>query len=367
MSTILDQARLIRARRMYSTRRVDLSAAQLLLNAEDLADRGFRSGDVAIARVDKIGHHTKAELTNGRRARMFVGDELIISLGDRYAPDQYEARTPTNLGPCHLAAAGGIAGNIVEIHDRIIRPTEISLIGVLGDRKARPVNVADHAIASRAPGRLPAILVAGTSMNAGKTTTAAGLIHGMNRAGLRVGALKITGTGAGGDMWHYADAGAAVTLDFTDAGFASTYLQPLAGLEAAALHLMGAIEDESCDIAVIEIADGLYQEETAALLKRPLLRSIAPTTLFTAREAMGGAHGAEWMKRNGYEVLGLSGLLTRSPLAMREAQASGDTPVLTLEDLQDPISAASLAARARKAFEPRSASLGALGALGAAS
>ena len=350
MSMILDQSRLARARRMYSTRRVDPSFAQLLLSDEDLAERGLRSGDVALARVDRIGHHKKAELTTGRRARMFPGDELIISLGARYAPDQYEAKTPEALGPCHLAAAGGVAGKIVAVHDRIIRPTEITLIGLLGDRRGKPLNLMDFAIAPRTTGRVPAILAAGTSMNAGKTTSAAGLIHGLTRAGLRVGALKITGTGAGGDMWHYEDAGAAVTLDFTDAGHASTYLQPLEALEAAALNLMGAIEEEACDIAVIEIADGLCQRETAALLNGAVLRSIAPTVLFTAREAMGAAHGVGWLRQRGYDVIGVSGLLTRSPLATREAAETAEAPVFLLDDLQHPTCAAEMAKRARRAM-----------------
>ena len=45
----------------------------------------------------------------------------------------------------------------------------------------------------------PVLIVAGTAMNAGKTTAAARLIKGLQRAGLRVGAAKVTGTGAGGD------------------------------------------------------------------------------------------------------------------------------------------------------------------------
>lgn len=44
------------------------------------------------------------------------------------------------------------------------------------------------------------IAVVGASMNAGKTTTAAHLVRGLRQSGLRVGAAKTTGTGAGGDI-----------------------------------------------------------------------------------------------------------------------------------------------------------------------
>ena len=60
-------------------------------------------------------------------------------------------------------------------------------------------------------------------MNSGKTTTAAHLIKGLVQAGLKVGAAKLTGTGAVGDIWLMQDAGANLVLDFTDTGFPSTY------------------------------------------------------------------------------------------------------------------------------------------------
>ncbi|MDP4360731.1 DUF1611 domain-containing protein, partial [Escherichia coli] len=85
---------------------------------------------------------------------------------------------------------------------------------------------------------LPVVLSLGTSMNAGKTLTSTSLVRGFKRAGLQVAALKITGTGAGGDMWIVRDAGADVALDFTDAGFASTYLAPIDDILAGAFRLI---------------------------------------------------------------------------------------------------------------------------------
>ncbi len=55
-------------------------------------------------------------------------------------------------------------------------------------------------------------------MNAGKTTTAASLIKGVTAYGMKVGAAKITGTGAGGDFWFMIDSGTEPVLDFVDAG-----------------------------------------------------------------------------------------------------------------------------------------------------
>ncbi|TIM04375.1 MAG: molybdopterin-guanine dinucleotide biosynthesis protein B, partial [Mesorhizobium sp.] len=93
-------------------------------------------------------------------------------------------------------------------------------------------------------------------MNAGKTLTATSLVRGFKRAGLKVAALKITGTGSGGDTWIVRDAGADIVLDFTDAGFATTYLAPVEMIEKGAFRLLNHAAENGCDVAVIEIADG---------------------------------------------------------------------------------------------------------------
>ncbi|WVJ71404.1 hypothetical protein FLP41_03630 (plasmid) [Paracoccus marcusii] len=64
-------------------------------------------------------------------------------------------------------------------------------------------------------------------MNSGKTLATAQLALGLRRAGYRVAALKGTGTGAFGDLNEYADTGAHLVADFTDAGMVTTYQEPL--------------------------------------------------------------------------------------------------------------------------------------------
>ena len=68
-------------------------------------------------------------------------------------------------------------------------------------------------------------------MNSGKTTTVAAITHGLTAAGLRVGAMKVTGTGAGGDPFLFADAGAAEVLDFT-----SAFMDPISKGFVASIH-----------------------------------------------------------------------------------------------------------------------------------
>lgn len=51
----------------YTTRRIKLENNIALLNGKIVP----KPGDVALAKVQKIGHHTRLELKKGRRARLF--------------------------------------------------------------------------------------------------------------------------------------------------------------------------------------------------------------------------------------------------------------------------------------------------------
>lgn len=328
--------RALAAKRAYTTRRVPLTAMTRLTFGEGVQPR---AGDLMLARVMRIGKHAHLEGTDSRRAALFVGDEVIVACGARYAPDQFYAQLPTSLGRCQLAAGGGVAGMVVAMRDGIGAPTELLPIGLLADERGRVANLADHALsASNLPAaRRPVTIVSlGTSMNAGKTTSAAYLIRGLTRAGLRVGAAKVTGTGSGNDPGLLRDAGAVRVLDFTDAGFASTCDVAVDVLVAAAQQLVSHLAEAKVDAVVLEVADGLFQRETAGLLRTDAFRALVDAALFSACDAMGASAGAEWLGAVGLRPLALAGAMTRSPMAAQEAASASGLPVLGLDDLGNP-------------------------------
>jgi hypothetical protein len=323
------------AQQAFSTRRVPVEAMRILLT-----ERTQRpvAGQLVLARVVSIGQHTRVELANGRRAQLYVGENVILAYGNRYAPDQFEGVVPPDLGPCQLIAAGGLAGLVVARHESMDEPTQIEPLGLIADERGVPLNLSDFAlpILSSPVPRPPVLMVCGTSMNSGKTHAASYLVRGLTRLGYRVGALKVTGTGAGGDLWRMADAGAVATLDFTDAGHASTYRAPLEGLRAIPGCLLAALAQQSVDAVVMEVADGLVQQETAALLADGAFRECVDGTVFCAGDALGAAAGATHLERLGYRLLAVSGTLTRSPLAVREASALLRVPVLGPLEIEIP-------------------------------
>jgi hypothetical protein len=330
--------RVMRAKRAYTTRHVPLAAMCRLFDDPKQAPR---TGDLLLARVHRVGKHATLEGTDGRRSALFPGDEIVVVYGARYAPDQFEAHVPDNLAACHLAAGGGVAALVTERHGAVAAPTELTPLGLLADAGGRRLNLADHrhsVIGRTASGQARPLTIAslGTSMNAGKTTSAAYLVRGLMRAGLRVGAAKITGTGSGNDPGLLRDAGAELVLDFTDLGHASTAGLGLNDLLDIMKRVQASMAVQGVQALVMEVADGLLQRETSMLLRSPHYAQAVDANLFSSSDAMGAVAGVRWLHDQGLPVLALAGTLTRSPLSRREAAAATRLPVLGLDELGDP-------------------------------
>lgn len=338
--TILDRHRVLKTKAAYTTRRIPYDDMQTLVSGEVTP----KAGDLVLARVEKVGQHQRIELATGRRSRLFVGDEILLCIGNRYAPDQFEALIPEGLGECAMVAAGGIAAQVRCRSQRVNNATVITALGLVGDGEGNVLNLERYALPKMKPSspRQVVLAVSGTAMNAGKTETVINLIKGLVRSGYRVGAAKVTGTGAGGDVWAAIDAGADPVLDFTDVGLASTYQVAPERVERAALDLLGYLSESEAEIIILELADGLLQTETARLLECHRFTSALDGVIFAAGDAMGAAAGMEWLQGKHLNVLGASGILTQSPLAMRELEAVCDMPVFDMRTLNDPTQAAAL-------------------------
>ena len=131
-------------------------------------------------------------------------------------------------------------------------------------------------------------------------------------------------------------------LDFTDMGYASTAGLPLRDVERAAVSLIAHCAAGAPDVIVVELADGVLQRETAALLSSEAFRGAVDAMLFAAADAMGALSGRDWLLSKGLKLIGVSGLVTASPLSSREAAAAIGEPLIRLEDLMDPITAPTL-------------------------
>lgn len=325
--------RLEAAKRGFCLRRVDLRIATLLDR-----QRTPEVGSLFLARVTQVGQHARIELPGGRRSRLYVDDEVLACYGHRYAPDQYGIRVPEHMQRCALATSGGVAGDVESQHEAMGRPTMLQPIAMLGDLSGAPLNLSRFALPTvehHAVG-VPVFAVLGTSMNSGKTTMAANVIRGLNRAGLRVAAAKVTGTGSGADYWQMLDAGAAVVRDFSDCGLPSTFRASIDTLRRVFFSLLADLERHAPDAIVIEISDGLFQRETAAMLSAPWFAQNVNRALLAAPDAMALTSCVGIVREHGLRIAGTGGLISRSPLAMSEAIDRLGVRVLTQRELQDP-------------------------------
>lgn len=354
--TQFDVSCLNKAKWAFTTRHVRRADVRALLPARAAG----ASGQLLLAEVTQLGQHDGLQLGSGRRAQLYVGDLVVVCLGSRYAPDQFEGVAQVgDDGRCELLAGGGVAGVVRHRHGRMRSATALRVLGVMADADGNPVNAARYALPLPEPTpfevpQVPVMVVVGSSMNAGKTTACASLIHGLARDGRRVGAVKVTGTGSFGDVQSYADAGAAEVLDFTDAGLVSTYRVEPAVLERGARRLIAELERRGCEVVIVEIADGIMQQETAALLASPTWRAALGRVVFAAADAMGAVAGVKQLLGLGWTVTGFTGLVTASPLAAAEAQsalrASGaPVPCLGRDDLRQPHCARQLLGLSRPA------------------
>ena len=344
--TDLEPSRLLTAKCAYATRHVEQRVSHRpggygLRAGEDIRPR---PGDVLLAQVVALGQHARLESPAGRRVVMFPGDEIVVAYGHRYAPDQFEAEVPADLGQTHLVAAGGVAGRVTASKSGMQRPTVLQPLGLLTHPCGMVVTLKDFAPhVPRSPAeiaalngdrkRTPVIAVLGTSMNAGKSTTVSSLARGLTRAGQRVAAGKITGTGAGGDPGLYLDGGAATVLDFTDFGFPSTYRLGPGEVRAVFASMIHELAGTDADVVIVEIADGAYQLETQRLLADPLFTEYVDHALFSAADALSAVAGLQAIRERGIIVAAVSGLFTSAPLSIREAQGAIDVPVLEAADL----------------------------------
>lgn len=182
---------------------------------------------------------------------------------------------------------------------------------------------------------VPIMGVAGTALNSGKTTTAASLGFSLRRLGRRIAALKITGAGAFDDVNAYHDAGREWVADFTDAGLASTHNQPVAKIIMAIKALLSQAEGRCVDVIVMEIGDGLFQQQTETLLKSAYIHNLCNGVILAATDVLSALIGARVLRRYGLPPVVIAGKISTSPAATKEVQTKTGIKVASGESLRE--------------------------------
>jgi len=304
-------------------------------------EREPRIGDLVAAEIVKLGRNKKIENRSGVMLDIFEDDVIVGAFGNRYATDQFEGYVPEGIvEEFDMLSVGGVVGELRSRHVDMAEPTKLRALGYVVDADGRPVNGQHYGLApvvggeGRDGGKKPErIFVVGSAMNSGKTTTAGTIARSLTRAGYKVAAAKITGTAAGKDGRFFEACGAWPVLDFTAAGYPSTYMLPLGDLLKIHDALISNLEAEGPDYVVVEIADGIFQRETHMLLDSDAVRLGADHVIFAAVDSLSAAYGASFISGKGLPLRATSGVVSGSPLAKTEAEAATDVPCLALDEM----------------------------------
>jgi hypothetical protein len=190
-----------------------------------LARNHWETGDFVAGRV--VGERNRlymCETKTGRMADMVLGDLLIGALGRRSATLEGVGDW-RQVGPDLVLEAltgAGLLGKATSISPLLPELMRLEYLGH-ATRNGTKLNMADFV--TPVPQRdldVPLVLLIGTSMSAGKTSSGQVIIRALNYLGLRVVAGKLTGAARYRDILKFRDSGAIHVFDFVDAGLSST-------------------------------------------------------------------------------------------------------------------------------------------------
>ena len=221
---------------------------------QPLPKEQWESGDYVAGEIIDTGANAGIELPNGHMIGPLQGERLIGSLGVRHAT--LEATGTWKLippsGKMHMLTGAGLLGIMTSRSVFAPYPVELTYLGhvMLEGQKAGMLQMVAP-VAAR-PFITPVVLLTGTSMSAGKTTTARIVTRQLKLLGFKVLGAKLTGAGRYRDILAIKDAGADVIIDFVDAGLPSTVCSR-ARFQAAMQYLKSRMAHAEADVAVVEI------------------------------------------------------------------------------------------------------------------
>tara|TARA_R110002012_G_scaffold19465_6_gene70278 strand:+ start:27799 stop:28827 length:1029 start_codon:yes stop_codon:yes gene_type:complete len=236
-----------------------------LTRISDLAEKGFevkifpqdqwQTGDYVICEIlNEGGESLKIELPNGRMRGVIAGEFIVGALGERYATLEATGswRNVTDDLKMTVLTGAGLMGKLTS--RSMFMPKMIQTI-YKGHavRDGKKVTMDDFVeTIPKIPFNTPIILFVGTSMSAGKTTSARIVTNIFKQAGYKVMGAKLTGAGRFKDILAFKDVGADEILDFVDVGLPSS-ICPTEVYKEKLEQMLSRMARENADVAIVEI------------------------------------------------------------------------------------------------------------------
>lgn len=250
-------------------------------------------GDVILAKVlTKNSAYPHIEDCNGELSRLAIGDLIVGTIGTRQALRGFVGYPPPSLKlhqSLSLLNMGGVMGCCTDTAVGLGAPPQVKYLGTVVDAKG-VVNLNRVALpqTTKIKSYRPIILVLGTCMNVGKTSSAVNLIASATQAGFKVGAAKIAGVAALKDLKNFSNAGALDVKSFLDCGLPSTI--DADDLAALTIDIVNALHG---DLLIIELGDGIMGHyKVDMVLKNADIMSHVSSIIVCASD-LAAAYGAK--------------------------------------------------------------------------
>ena len=238
------------------------------------------TGDYVVGEITgSSGRIYNIELASGRIINAMPGDHVVGAFGNRSATlEGVGSWRDIKDNRMNAMTSAGLFGAITSLSVMIPRTVELTYCGhVL--RSGKKVCMSDFAIGPASGDfNVPTVLLVGTSMSAGKTTTGRLVVHELEKMGKKVTGSKLTGAGRYRDILSFRDAGASAIFDFVDAGLPSTVVTE-AEFRGAIRPLLHHIDSLEPDILVVEAGASPLEPYNGAAAIEELGDNIACTIL----------------------------------------------------------------------------------------
>ncbi len=308
----------------------DLTYFSSVTRISDLEASGFETtalprehwacGDYVVAQVcEQPSPLFPVELPRGRMVEVFPGDLVVGAFGNRAATlegvGSWEAISED--GTLTALTAAGLFGRLTSRSSFVPRLLDLTYRGH-ATRSGQKLTMGEFVTDTvKTPLEVPVVLLVGTSMSAGKTTTGRVIIHQLKNAGLRIAAAKLTGAGRYRDVLSFGDAGADYIFDFVDVGLPSTVC-PKPEFKTALTRLLSRIAQTEIDVLVAEAGASPLEPYNGDVA----VAEIAPHVRFTVLSAS-----------DPYVVVGVQNAFAHQPDLVTGPAANTDAAVALVKKL----------------------------------